>query len=94
MHVMGQILLGLKCVNTCNSFFEFVKFCICAGYSGMWESRSKVMDIDRDSGIATSASVGHNIVEYTLSKDVTTYTEVSRKSPHTERSFLMMINIE
>lgn len=54
----------------------------------MWESRSKVMDIDRDSGIATSASVGHNIVEYTLSKDVTTYTEVSRKLPHTERSFL------
>ncbi|XP_022313260.2 nuclear pore membrane glycoprotein 210-like [Crassostrea virginica] len=47
------------------------------GYSGMWESRSKVMDVDRDSGIATSASVGHNIVEYTLSKDVTTYTEVT-----------------
>lgn len=35
------------------------------------------MDVDKDSGIATSAFVGHNLVEYTLTKDVTTYTEVS-----------------
>lgn len=36
-----------------------------------------MMDVDKDSGIATSAFVGHNLVEYTLTKDVTTYTEVS-----------------
>ncbi|XP_052692934.1 nuclear pore membrane glycoprotein 210-like [Crassostrea angulata] len=47
------------------------------GYPGIWQSKSKVMDVDKDSGIATSAFVGHNLVEYTLTKDVTTYTEVT-----------------
>ncbi|XP_048780768.2 nuclear pore membrane glycoprotein 210-like isoform X2 [Ostrea edulis] len=47
------------------------------GYAGHWQSRSKVIDIDGDSGVSTSAAVGHSLVENTLSQDVTTYTEVT-----------------
>ncbi|XP_062607902.1 nuclear pore membrane glycoprotein 210-like [Saccostrea cucullata] len=47
------------------------------GHSGVWQSRNKVIDVDKNSGIGTADTIGLHLVEYTLTQDVTTYTEVT-----------------
>ena len=50
---------------------------MCAGPSGNWKSKSKVMDIEEQSGIATAQAIGHATLIYMFSTSTSTNTEVS-----------------